>query len=193
MPTYPISPTEMVAGKPLTSWLLKRLRDNWAEDMCDPPGSQTIKMRPSSYRVMKAYRGLATPVVIDDSSYPGQLNLVRIMTTAWVTPTTNQVQTVLGFAYVGGKLRVSRVQSLVASAGTISGILYTDGWTELTVGGAWTNLYSWTSGANNKALEGRALSSGTTISIELRHTGSVGVSSSTFVYGFIAQIQNSTT
>lgn len=193
MPTYPISNGEIAPGKPLTGWLLRRLRDNWAEDLCDPPGSQTPNLRPTCYRVMKSHRTVGSPVVVSDSTYVGQVSNIRTEVILYAG-TGKSAGCILGFIMVGADLRVARLTPLISSQDTLAGGLFDNTWLDIATNNTWVPMFTWTSGADNPTLEIRANLVGTATTVEFRFTGSLGaLVCRSFTVGKLFSIQDSTT
>lgn len=180
-----ITDAEIAAGKPLKSDILARLRDNPAEVLCDPPGSTTLKLRPSMF-VLDSYYDFdyttGKSIVISDSNNAGELCVmelqVRFNTNASANPLMSWSSTCACMLLVSAipkysgntptAVRFMRRAVPVAAIGTKSGTLETNAWVDIPLTNTWTAIFTWTNGGQSPTVEVRASLVGTQVKVEAR-------------------------
>ncbi len=192
MASNPILDAEINPGAKLSSWLLKRLRDNWQEDLCDPPGSQTPKLRPSSYRMKYAERRLNSSVVVSNSTHIAELSDVTALACVF-DGYGKSAGTNFSLLKVGTNVRIARTTPLFASEGSLSGTLFTLTQKLIPITNTWSDLWTWSTGGLDPTLEAKAYSSGSATKVEFRWTGSIGsLTTVTYATSQIYTLQNNT-
>lgn len=204
MPYIAITDPEIAAQKPLKSDILARLRDNPQQVLCDPPGSTTLKLRPSQYVMRKYYdfnyRNLFS-AVIGYTDAPGELSVVSLecafntqsvflsdpmrSTTAecglWINAT------VIYVAGVATAVRFKRRHPPMIASGTGSGTLQTQAFVDIPLTNSWVSIFTLSRSGQTPTIQVRATVVGNEVRCQAQKinawTGRVWCGWSGYVYG----------
>ena len=184
--TYiPITDAEIADEKPLKSDILARLRDNPLEKLCDPPGSTTLKLRPSIFDVVRHWYQVysATPTIcISFTDQPGEVSNVTVKTCPHSDPSCPPsymfygaygATAILTFSFLPkysagspSAVRVARMNVPVMLSGVGSGTLYDQAWVDIPVTGTWVSIFTITKSGQTPTLQVRAFVVGNELRVE---------------------------